>query len=95
MPALVRPVEGVDGVDFEVIYGGAALLWCVRYLRARGHAHIEYRVEVRRGLEDREAFRMCDEENRMRKDVSAFERGAGVCVCGQGALRGERAGVRG
>jgi ParB family chromosome partitioning protein len=66
IPAVVRKIQEAD-YDYEVIIG-ARRRWVAEYL------NMEYLVEVEE-LNDEEAFRLSDVENRSRKDISDFERG--------------------
>jgi ParB family chromosome partitioning protein len=72
VPAIVRRVRGVPGIDFEVICG-ARRHWTVSWLRAHNYTDFRFLVEVR-DLTDEEAFRISDLENRAREDLSDFER---------------------
>jgi ParB family chromosome partitioning protein len=72
VPAIVRRVRGVPGIDFEVICG-ARRHWTVSWLRAHNYADFRFLVEVR-DLTDEEAFRISDLENRAREDLSDIER---------------------
>jgi len=65
-PAIVRRVEGVDDVEYEVICG-ARRHWTSSYLGWK------LLIEVR-DMDDEEAFRIADIENRSREDISDFER---------------------
>ncbi|TLP55936.1 ParB/RepB/Spo0J family partition protein [Parasedimentitalea maritima] len=71
-PAVVRRVEGVDGIDFEVICG-ARRHFAISWLRANNYPQFKYLIEVR-DLSDEEAFRLADIENRDRADISDYER---------------------
>ena len=75
VPALVRRVpDDPDGYAFEVI-SGARRHFAVTHLREVEHRkEISFLVEVRE-LEDEEAFRLSDLENRSRQDISDYERG--------------------
>ena len=72
VPAIVRRVKGVEGIDFEVICG-ARRHWTVSWLRAHNYTDFRFLVEVR-DLTDEEAFRISDLENRAREDLSDVER---------------------
>lgn len=72
VPAIVRRVKGVEGIDFEVICG-ARRHWTVSWLRAHNYTDFRFVVEVR-DLTDEEAFRVSDLENRAREDLSDVER---------------------
>lgn len=74
-PAIVRTVKNdPGGIDFEVI-AGARRHFAVSHLRnVENRKNILFLVEVR-DLDDEEAFRLSDLENRDRKDISDYERG--------------------
>ena len=75
VPASVRSVA--DGeVDYEVM-AGVRRLWCVRLLRSRGFDDIRYRVIVEEGHSELSIFKLTDAENRLRLDLSAYERALG------------------
>ncbi|KAF0190488.1 MAG: chromosome partitioning protein ParB family [Gammaproteobacteria bacterium] len=65
-PAVVRRVEGAGDIQYEVICG-ARRHWTATYLGWK------LLVEVR-DMDDEEAFRIADIENRSREDISDFER---------------------
>jgi len=65
-PAIVRRVEGPGEVGYEVICG-ARRHWTANYLGWK------LLVEVR-DLDDEQAFRLADIENRDREDISDYER---------------------
>ncbi len=65
-PAIVRRVEGEGAFQYEVICG-ARRHWTAKYLGWK------LLVEVR-DLDDEEAFRISDIENRSREDISDYER---------------------
>jgi len=65
-PAIVRRVEGEGNTSYEVICG-ARRHWVATYLGWK------FLVEVR-DMDDEEAFRISDIENRSREDISDFER---------------------
>ena len=67
VPALARPLRGHPDYDFELIYGA-------RRLFVAQHVNLPLRIEVR-DLSDREAIVAMDIENRLRKDISPYERG--------------------
>lgn len=75
IPAVVRRLkDDPEGFDYEVI-SGARRHFAVSHLRsAENRKEIFYLVEVR-DLEDEEAFRFADLENRGRQDISDYERG--------------------
>jgi len=98
MPAIVRPISGDDGFDYEVICG-ARRHFAVSHLREIEHRQdILYLVDIR-DLSDEEAFRLSDLENREREDISDYERsrdyGRALEAYYQGnrALMAERIGV--
>ncbi len=72
VPAIVRRVKGDPAIDFEVICG-ARRHWAAGWMREHGHPTFGYLVEPRE-LDDEEAFRVADLENRSRKDLSDLER---------------------
>jgi ParB family chromosome partitioning protein len=69
IPVLGRPLLGESDFDYELIYG-ARRLFVARYL----DTHLL--VDVR-DLTDRQALLALDIENRLRKDISPYERGVG------------------
>lgn len=71
-PAIVRRVTDDPNFDYEVI-AGARRHWAVSYLRDVEHRDIKYLVEERE-LNDEQAFRLADVENRARNDLSDYER---------------------
>ena len=71
-PAVVRRVDGDAGVEFEVICG-ARRHWAISWLRANNFPRFKFLIEVRE-LNDEEAFRLADAENRERADISDYER---------------------
>ena len=74
-PAIVRSAKNdPDGFEYEVI-AGARRHFAVAHLRnVENRKNILFLVEVR-DLDDEEAFRLSDLENRDRKDISDYERG--------------------
>lgn len=74
VPAIVRRVAGVPGVDYEVICG-ARRHWTVTWLRAHDHPEFRFLIEPCE-MSDEEAFRVSDLENRSRKNLTDFERAA-------------------
>lgn len=72
VPAIVRRLDKDPDHDFEVICG-ARRHWSVSWLRENNYRDIGFLVEVRE-LEDEEAFRVADLENRAREDLTDFER---------------------
>lgn len=71
-PAIVRTVQGGEGVEYEVICG-ARRHWATNWLRNSSYPAFKFLIEVR-DMSDEEAFRLSDIENRDRADVSDFER---------------------
>ena len=71
-PAIVRRLENDPDFDFEVICG-ARRHWAVSYLRNVEHRDIRYLIEER-ALDDEQAFRLADIENRAREDICDYER---------------------
>jgi len=67
IPALGRPLKREAGFDVELIYGA-------RRLFIARHLNKELRVRLCE-LTDREAIIAMDIENRMRRDISPYERG--------------------
>lgn len=70
-PALVRQTGDAD-VPYEIVTGSRRH-FAVTWLRANNYPQIDYLIELRE-LGDEEAFRLSDEENRARKDVTDLER---------------------
>jgi ParB family chromosome partitioning protein len=70
-PAVVRCISGDPSYDYEVICG-ARRHWAVTWLRAHHYDH-RFLIEIR-DLNDEEAFRLSDIENRDREDISDYER---------------------
>ncbi len=75
IPAVVRRLkDDPEGFEYEVI-SGARRHFAVSYLREEeNRKELFYLVEVK-DLEDEEAFRFADLENRGRQDISDYERG--------------------
>lgn len=75
IPAVVRRLKNdPEGYEYEVV-SGARRHFAVSHLReAENRKEIFYLIEVR-DLEDEEAFRFADLENRGRQDISDYERG--------------------
>jgi len=67
VPVLGRPLRGDPDHDVELIYGA-------RRLFVARHINQEIAVELRE-MSDREAIVAMDIENRLRSDISAYERG--------------------
>jgi ParB family transcriptional regulator, chromosome partitioning protein len=72
IPAVVRRLQDDPKFDFEVI-AGIRRMWSVAWLRANNFPDFMFVVEVKE-LTDEQAFRLQDQENRTRKDISDFER---------------------
>lgn len=70
-PAIVRNLKGDPSFDYEVICG-ARRHWAVSHLRSK-HYDFKFLIEIR-DLDDEEAFRLSDIENRDREDISDYER---------------------
>jgi ParB/RepB/Spo0J family partition protein len=66
-PVLVRPIRGESQFKFELIYGA-------RRLFVAQHLNAGLLVDVR-DIDDRQAFIEMDIENRLRKEISPYERG--------------------
>ncbi|MBB4659491.1 ParB/RepB/Spo0J family partition protein [Parvularcula dongshanensis] len=75
VPAVVRRLrDDPEGYEYEVV-AGARRHFAVSYLRQEeNRKEVYFLIEVR-DLEDEEAFRFSDLENRNRKDISDYERG--------------------
>lgn len=73
IPAIVRRLKGDPDHDFEII-AGVRRWWTVQWLRDHHHPEYEYLVTIQ-NVEDEEAFRVSDIENRSRKDITDWERG--------------------
>jgi ParB family transcriptional regulator, chromosome partitioning protein len=71
-PAIVRRVEGDPQYSYEVICG-ARRHWAVAWMRAHHQPDFRFLIEPRE-LNDEEAFRIADLENRSRRDLSDYER---------------------
>jgi ParB family transcriptional regulator, chromosome partitioning protein len=76
MPALGRPLKGDPDFDVELIYGA-------RRLFVARHLNQPLLVELRE-MSDRDAMVAMDVENRLRKDVSAYERALSYARCLRG-----------
>jgi len=72
MPAIVRKVQGDPNFDYEVICG-ARRHWTVSYLRNNNYTQFKFLIDVRE-MNDEEAFRLSDIENRDKEDISDYER---------------------
>ncbi|WP_459698326.1 ParB/RepB/Spo0J family partition protein [Acidisoma sp. C75] len=72
VPAIVRRLLGDEKYQFEVICG-ARRHWTATWMRANGAPNFRFLVEPRE-LNDEEAFRIADLENRSRQDLSDVER---------------------
>ncbi|NNU14707.1 ParB/RepB/Spo0J family partition protein [Parvularcula sp. ZS-1/3] len=75
IPAVVRRLkDDPEGFEYEVI-SGARRHFAVSHLREEeNRREIFYLIEIK-DLEDEEAFRFADLENRGRQDISDYERG--------------------
>lgn len=73
IPAIVRRLKDDPDHDFEII-AGVRRWWTVQWLRDHHHPEYEYLVTIQ-NVEDEEAFRVSDIENRSRKDITDWERG--------------------
>jgi ParB family transcriptional regulator, chromosome partitioning protein len=71
-PAIVRSIAGRGPNEYEIICG-ARRHWAISWLRANNYPEFKFLIEVRE-MNDEEAFRLSDIENRDRADVSDFER---------------------
>jgi ParB family transcriptional regulator, chromosome partitioning protein len=76
VPVLGRALRGDPDHDIELIYGA-------RRLFVARHLNVPLHVEMRE-LSDREAMVAMDIENRLRKDVSPYERGLSFSRCLRG-----------
>ena len=72
MPAIVRKVQGDPDYDYEVICG-ARRHWTVSYLRNNNYTQFKFLIDIR-DMNDEEAFRLSDIENRDKEDISDYER---------------------
>jgi ParB family transcriptional regulator, chromosome partitioning protein len=72
IPAVVRRLQDDPDHEFEVI-AGLRRMWSVAWLRANNFPDFMFVVEVKE-MTDEQAFRLQDQENRTRKDISDFER---------------------
>jgi len=66
-PVLARPMAGSDGVQYELIYG-ARRLFAARHLNVKLLAHV-------RNIDNISGLIEMDVENRLRCDISPYERG--------------------
>ncbi|ALJ16261.1 ParB/RepB/Spo0J family partition protein [Sphingopyxis macrogoltabida] len=73
IPAIVRRLKDDPNHDFEII-AGVRRWWTVQWLRDHHHPEYEYLVTIQK-VDDEEAFRVSDIENRSRKDITDWERG--------------------
>lgn len=71
-PAIVRAITTDPDYDYEVICG-ARRHWSITWLRNNNYSDYKFLVEVR-DLNDEQAFRLSDIENRDREDISDYER---------------------
>lgn len=72
VPAIVRPLEGDEKYRYEVV-AGIRRHFAVSWLRAHSYPDFKFLVEVQR-LDDEAAFRLADQENRGRNDLSDVEK---------------------
>lgn len=72
VPAIVRRLTDDPDFDFEVICG-ARRHWSVSWLNGNNYRDIKFLVEPRE-MDDEEAFRIADLENRAREDLTDYER---------------------
>lgn len=72
VPAIVRPIEGDAKYRYEVV-AGIRRHFAVSWLRAHSYPDFKFLVEVQR-LDDEAAFRLADQENRGRNDLSDVEK---------------------
>lgn len=72
IPAVVRRT-GEEAQPYEVV-AGSRRHFAISWLRANNYPDFEYVVQIE-DIQDEQAFRLSDVENRARKDVSAWERG--------------------
>lgn len=61
-----------NGDRYEIIYGSRRL-FVAKWLKANGYPSFKFRLQIHT-VDDETAFRLADEENRNRSDVSAIER---------------------
>ncbi len=72
IPAVVRRTND-EAQPYEII-AGSRRHFAISWLRANNYPDFEYVVQIE-DIQDEQAFRLSDVENRARKDVSAWERG--------------------
>jgi ParB family chromosome partitioning protein len=72
MPAIVRRLKDDPDHDYEVI-AGSRRHWAVTWLRANNYPDMAFLVQPEI-ITDEAAFRLADLENRVRDDISAYER---------------------
>lgn len=72
VPAIVRHVKDDPDHDYEVI-AGTRRHWAVSWLRANNYPEIVFLAQVQ-DVDDEQAFRLADLENRARKDLTDLER---------------------
>jgi ParB family chromosome partitioning protein len=70
-PAVVRRTDDEE-VPYEIV-AGSRRHFAVSWLRANNYPEMDYLVQIE-DLRDEQAFRLSDIENRVRTDVSPFER---------------------
>lgn len=71
VPALVRKTDDQD-VPYEIV-AGSRRHFAIAWLRANNYPEMQYLVKIE-DMRDEQAFRMSDIENRVRQDVSPYER---------------------
>ena len=72
LPAIVRRLKDDPDHDYEVI-SGSRRHWAVTWLRANNYPDMVFLVQPEI-ITDEAAFRLADLENRVRDDISAYER---------------------
>lgn len=72
IPAIVRPTGETDS-PYEIV-AGSRRHFAISWLRANNYPEFTYLAQVQE-LQDEQAFRLSDIENRARTDISAAERG--------------------
>jgi ParB family chromosome partitioning protein len=72
LPAIVRRLKDDPDHDYEVI-SGSRRHWAVTWLRANNYPDMVFLVQPEI-VTDEAAFRLADLENRVRDDISAYER---------------------
>jgi ParB family chromosome partitioning protein len=72
VPAIVRHIKNDPDHDYEVI-AGTRRHWAVSWLRANNYPETVFLAQVQ-DVDDEQAFRLADLENRARKDLTDLER---------------------